>query len=1097
MPIVSEQALENYYNTLNSLKNTQNVNTEGNLRRAFGKLLTDIARPKKWELVEEDPQKLDNRTIYYDGVLRDEWKLPHGWWEAKDGKDNLDKEIRAKRDKGYRFQNIVFEDTHTLVLFQDGQEVGRTAITEREKFVRLLEQFLNYEIAPFENFNQAIAYFQNEIPQIANGLKQRIDEAHKSNKIFQGAFGAFMALCQQALNPNISPLAVDEMLIQHILTERLMRKLFDEDFVQHNVIAREVEGVIAALTSQSFNRKQFLGSLDRFYSVIEEAAEALASFSDKQAFINTVYERFFQGYSIKTADTHGIVYTPQPIVDFMCASVEEVLRDEFGLALGQEGVNILDPATGTGNFIVNLLQRVSPKYLDDFYKHQLFANEVMLMPYYIASLNIEATYFQRRGQRQAFEGMCFVDTLDLQVGLHTKDMFAPANTQRVTRQQAAPITVVIGNPPYNVGQVNENDNNKNRTYKNLDAKIKSTYAKDSKATNKMALYDMYLRFFRWAIDRLGDNDGMVCYVTNNSFVDQLTFDGFRKHLLQDFTRVYHLDLHGNVRQNPKLSGTTHNVFGIQVGVGITVAIRNRKGQKTTPPLAPTPLREEGNANDAQKSPSTMQWGQGDLGDGGSNGTLFYHRVPEFWTASEKLAFLAHHVELQGKQNALNTIPWQILAPDSKYTWLVSQNADIWATYVPIGNKEGKAVKGREPETIFRTYSGDVKTNRDDVVYDFDKHSLEQRVKQFIEDYNAEVYRYRRSDKKTSVDDFVSLKLKWDSTLKIDLRKGHYASFGTSNLRNSLYRPFTRQHLYFDRMLNNSVHRLPYFFPTPATEQENCVICVSGIGSNKPFMALMCNVIPCLDILEKTQCFPFYTYDPDGTNRRENITDWALAQFQTHYQDTSITKWDIFYYVYAVLHYPQYRAKFAQDLKKELPRVPYLDAKSNRTPPLAPTPLREEGKSPSTMQWGQGDLGDGGSFTQWGQGGFFHFSHLGKQLADLHLHYETAPRANLLWQSGDQINYRVEKMKRVGNSIRYNDSLTLANIPSQAWDYKLGNRSALEWLIDQYQVATDKRSGITSDPNMYSDDEQYIVKLIERVTHISTETMRIIGEMGEF
>ncbi|MBC8170052.1 MAG: N-6 DNA methylase, partial [Anaerolineae bacterium] len=411
-------ALDAYYHTLDTLRTTQAVSSEGNLRRAFGTLLSAIAAPKKWTLVEEDAARTGSgRAIYYDGVLRDEWKLPHGRWEAKDRSDDLEQSIRRKRDSGYVFDNILFEDTQTVVLFQNNLEIGRTSVRDRATFARLLTQFLNYEVAPFTTFKQAVGYFKDQITPIATGLKDRIESAHRDNRPFKTAYDEFFALCQNALNPNISRAAVDEMLIQHMLTERLISKLFVEEFIRRNIIASKVETVIDALTSGSFSRTEFLGSLDRFYKAIEDAADQLASPTDKQEFINTIYERFFQGYSVKTADTHGIVYTPQPIVDFMCASVEEVLKDEFGLALGAPGVTILDPATGTGNFAVHLINRVDERYLRDFYANQLFANEVMLMPYYIAALNIERAYYERTGRYEAFEGLCFVDTLDMQTGV--------------------------------------------------------------------------------------------------------------------------------------------------------------------------------------------------------------------------------------------------------------------------------------------------------------------------------------------------------------------------------------------------------------------------------------------------------------------------------------------------------------------------------------------------------------------------------------------------------------------------------------------------------------------------------------------------------
>ena len=1015
-PATIERAFATYQYTIADLRKQLKSN-EGNLRAAFATLLRDISKPVKWTLVEEYSQRIGTRSIYYDGVLCDEWRLPHGYWEAKDGHDDLDREIQDKRTKGYSFANMLFEDTHTLVLFQNGLEVQRCSLDDSNAAVKILGTFIQYEVAPFTKFEQAISYFGKEIPTLAKGLADRIAEAHKSNAAFRNAYAAFLQLCQASLNPNLAPAAVDEMLIQHMLTERLMRKLFDEDFVAQNVIAREVERVITALTSASFNRREFLGSLDRFYTVIEDAAAALANFSERQHFINTVYERFFQGYSVKTADTHGIVYTPQPIVDFMCASVEEVLKTEFDLELGAPGVTVLDPCTGTGNFVVNLLGRVSAKYIDDFYKKQLFANEVMLMPYYIASLNIEATYYQRRGQRAPFEGLCFVDTLDLDVGQQLQ-LCGAENSERVQRQLDAPVTVIIGNPPYNVGQVNENDNNKNRKYKHVDARIKETYVKDSKATNKIALYDMYVRFFRWSIDRLGQDDGVLVFVTNNGFVDGFAFDGMRKHLLEDFDRVYALDLQGNIRKDSMRDGIPlgeeHTVFGMSamVGIVIIVAIRNTARYKDK--------------------------------------KLFYHTVDFRSKRTEKFDFLRHHVKEDGIKNALNTIEWTELHPDTKNTWLVAENASVWDEMVPVGSRDAKS-SGLANTVLFNTYSRGIATSRDSVVYSFSLDLLANTMKNLINSFNKEVARYLTENKPKEIDDFVdTTDIKWDVNLKNYLKRGIKTNFSQDQLRNSLYRPFTKKYLYFDKIMNGAVYLQPYFFPTKIT--ENVVLTMTDVGSEKPFMTLISNSVTDLHIVgagASAQCFPLYTYEPDGT-RRDNITDWALQEFRTRSGIAELSKEDIFYYVYAALHEPTWRADFALNLKKELPRIPWPDANI----PVA--------------EWVR----------------------IGRALAQLHLDYESGPRQALEWVETKQpVHFRVTKMKRDADSIVVNETLTLAGIPPIAWTYKLGNRSALEWLIDQYQLDGD------SDPNAYSDDPMYIVNLVERVAYVSMQTCALTAQLS--
>ena len=1013
-PAVKPKDLTAYYAALEAYEK-QGITHEGALRSAFQNLLAETGRRTGWTLIPE----LASGSIRPDGTFRDEYFLNRGYWEAKDTKDNLETEIQKKIAKGYPLTNTIFEDTQRATLYQNGQVAMQADLTQRAQLTTLLIAFFSYTEPAHEDFSSAVDDFKQRVPDLARGLVQIIQNAHTTNTAFQKAFASFFTLCRESLNPNLSEAAVDEMLVQHLLTERLIRTIFDsQDFIRRNVIAREVETVIDALVSKAFNRHEFLKSLDTFYLAIESAAKTIENFSEKQHFLNAVYERFFQGYSVKAADTLGIVYTPQEIVDFMCASVERVLQDEFGKTLSDASVHILDPCTGTGNFIVNLLRRIPKRDLTRMYTTQLFANEVMLLPYYIAALNIEHAYYERTGAYERFDGLCFVDTLELAEGSEQQFAFmTEENTARVERQKTAPITVIIGNPPYNVGQLNENDNNKNRKYKVVEKQIRDTYAKDSTASNVNALSDAYVKFFRWAVDRLEERDGIVCFVTNNSFTDQTAFDGMRKNLLQDFTQIYHIDLHGNVRKNPKLSGTTHNVFGIQVGVGITVAVRN-----------------------AQHSSRTLQ----------------YHRVPEDWRKEEKLSWLA-------KKQDIEAVEWQTLQPDDNHTWLVPEYADDFRALLPIGNRDAKAGKRTNDGTIFGTFSIGVNTSRDVWVYSFDRSQLAAQVQRSVETYNSEVDRWKRVGRPGDIDNFVDrdeAKIKWSSRLKETLTRGVYAKFKEDKIREALYRPFTKRFLFFDSVMNHRQGVLPNVFPTTQTEKENLTICVPGKGNRKDFSCLISNLIPPYDFaFEKAQCFPFYVYNEDGTNRRENITDWSLKQFQDHYHNPSITKWDIFYYVYGLLHHPGYREKFADNLKRELPRIPF-----------APD--------------------------------FPAFTSAGKQLAQLHLNYETLEPYALHWLESDDVplSYRVDRMKlsKDKTALIVNDSLTLTDIPPDAFAYRLGNRSALEWVIDQYRLKTDKRSGIRSDPNRL-DDEEYIVRLVGQVVRVSVETVEIVrglpGESG--
>ena len=479
------------------------IDPQANSRPAFHALLAAAGKEHGWTLIAEHEKKVGGaggKTIRPDGTFKDGMNLVRGYWEAKDTDDDLDREIEKKRKAGYPLTNIIFEDNATAILYQNGLRIQTVPMSDPARLADLVTTFFRHIEPEIQEFEIAVDEFKERVPDLAEGLKKKIDEAHKTNSAFRKAFADFFELCKTSLNPNLAQPAVDEMLIQHILTERLIREIFDNpEFVRRNVIAAEVEKVMLAMTSQSFDRNTYLKELDRFYIAIEHAARTMTDFSDKQHFLNTVYERFFQGYSTKLADTMGIVYTPQEIVDFMCASVAEVLEKEFGKHLWSDDVYIIDPCTGTGNFIVNLIRRMPKTKLPDVYKHRLFANEIMLLPYYIAALNIEHAYYEQTGTYESFEGLCFVDTLDLAEHAQSELGFMTAkNSERVDRQKRAPITVVVGNPPYNYRQVNENDNNKNRKYEILDRKITETYARDSTATNRNALGDAYIRFFRWA-----------------------------------------------------------------------------------------------------------------------------------------------------------------------------------------------------------------------------------------------------------------------------------------------------------------------------------------------------------------------------------------------------------------------------------------------------------------------------------------------------------------------------------------------------------------------------------------------------------------------
>ena len=659
-------------------------------------------------------------------------------------------------------------------------------------------------------------------------------------------------------------------------------------------------------------------------------------------------------------------------------------------------------------------------------------------------------------------------------------MFAEENSERIARQKAAEITVIIGNPPYNVGQQNENDNNKNRQYKGaknepgVDDLIKATYAKASKATSLIKIYDAYVRFFKWAEARLGERDGIICFVTNNSFVEQHAFDGMRASLAGNFDQIWHLDLHGNVRKNPKLSGTAHNVFGIQVGVGITILVRNKA------------------ARDAGQT------------------FIKYHRVPEFWRNSEKLDWLADAVDLDG-------VEWQTLAPNQKNAWLTEGLEADFDEFVPMGTKAAKA--GKDAETVFVSYSLGVASNRDPHVYDFDREKLKTRAQTFVDIYQntlKEAENLVKSEEIEALADTKNNDVKWTRQVKASLHRKENTEFKEEHLRASLYRPFYKKFLYFDGFWNEEQYQIPKYIPTP--EVENRLIVISTY-ERKEFSVLMTDEIPNLNFFgDPGQCFPLYTFSADGSERFDNITGHAVEVVRAQFGD-AVSREDIFYATYALLHAPTYRAKFAENLKRELPRLPLdffletllpdgrleedISAPSSELSPLAglapssnlgakENSRLEEGASPADSQrTTKVNL----PTAKWAK-----LVEIGRALGDLHVGYESAAPYPLVNRdttpNGVPFSFSVEKMRWRDDkaTLIVNASIELSGFTPEMFDYRLGNRSALDWVVESYRVKTDARSGLVSDPNR-DDEPRFILDLIARVATVSLQTSKLVAQLS--
>jgi len=981
--------------------------TEGNTRSAFADLLKRCSSPYGWHLVEEYKFKgTGKQDLRADGALVDELTLVHGLWEAKDSDDDLQKEIKAKVAKGYPLTNTLFQSPDRAVLYQDNRIALDTPLTAPENLIEVLQLFFEHRQAHEVDWEDAVLKFSEKIPDLAGGVTKILTEEHKKNADFRDKFQAFAELCRQSINPELTDDAIQKMLVQHLLTERIFRKVFNNpEFTKRNVIAVEIEKVISSITNKHFSRDTFLQPLDRFYKAIEEAAETQTGYTEKQHFLNAVYEKFFKSFDAKQADTMGIVYTPQPIVDFIVRSVEEALQSEFGQSLSDENVHILDPFTGTGNFITRIMQQIKKSSLSQKYSNELHCNEIMLLPYYIASMNIEHAYLEAMGQYESFAGICLVDTFELSEASQ-RTLFTSENTERVEAQKKARITVILGNPPYRAWQQNAADRNKNRKYVALDARVKETYVQDSTATLTTSVLDPYVKAFRWASDRIGDS-GIVCFVTNNGFLNGKALDGMREHLARDFNAILHIDLKGNAHTSgERRKREAGNIFEnqIRVGVGITLLIR-----KT----------------------------------GASGCHIRAISVPDYLSSAKKASLLNTYRSFAGA-------PLEEVVPTRAHIWISQGKANDFEDLLPLG---GKLIG---EERIFAVYSNGPKSNNDAYVSNFSKDRVIEASKNMVAIFNSELARWIAEGRPEEIEKFIRYdegRMKWIRRALNTLVAEKTQTFETNDVRLCAWRPYTTRWRYFNATFNEDLYQSARFFPTG--DLENRVICINDNPAGGGFFLLGSNQIPDHHFTGDSQCFPFYTYSGSDTTRRENITDETLGAFQRNYRADNITKWDIFHYVYAALHHPGYRTLYVANLKRQLPRIPY-----------APD--------------------------------FKAFANAGQLLMSLHVAYEDQPQFKLeeIEIPGVDWTLRVEKMRlsKDRSELVYNKALTLRGIPPKVFEYQLGSRCALEWVIEQYRVSTDKRSGILNDPNR-DDEPDYILKLIRKVITVSLETVEIVEKLA--
>jgi predicted helicase len=846
---MSEFSIQEYQNEVEKIIHFGGTKKETAIRNAFYNLLNEYAKQKGLMIVTEIEIKAtnSNRKVMPDGTLKDVLRQDWGYWESKDESDNIDEETKKKFEKGYPKENILFEDSNTAVLIQNGFEVLRVSMKVADALHRIITTFINFERPEVRYFRKAIELFKQDIPKVTETLRGIIIAQEKTNPKFIKASETFLKLCHDSINPNITNEDVTEMIIQHILTEDVFNTIFDENqFHRENNIARELESVINTFFTGNI-RKIALGAVQHYYQAINAAAAGIADHHEKQKFLKVIYETFYKSYNPKAADRLGVVYTPNEIVQFMIKSTDYLLNKNFNKFLEDKNVEILDPATGTGTFICDMIDYMGKDKLAWKYKNEMHANEVAILPYYISNLNIEFTYTQKMGSYSEFENLCFVDTLD-NMGFAYRgkqiDMFSPfteENTKRIKKQNDKKIAVIIGNPPYNANQASENDNNKNREYPEIDKRIKDTFIKYSTA-QKTKVYDMYARFYRWAFDRL-DNNGIVAFVTNRSFINSRTFDGFRKTIQDEFDFAYIIDTKSDVRANPKIAGTTHNVFGIQTGIAIMFLVKKFSKEKK------------------------------------QSCCIYYTTMQDEWRKEEKLQWLA--------ENSLQQISFTHIQPDRNNNWINIADNDF-DSLLQLCSKMVKA--GKSKNALFSFFSLGAKTNRDEWVLDYNKQCVTQKIDFLINKYLIEINRLSGIVNSKNIGDVINYEIKWTRKLKRLLLNKEIFEFDQNTIINSLYRPFSTQYLYFSKYLNEDLNQVRGIFSENGSAQNTTII-ISGTPLSKPFQVSATKIMFHHDTLEKTQGLPLYRYDEKG-NRIENITslkEYGPKAFDKMDEEAAISK----------------------------------------------------------------------------------------------------------------------------------------------------------------------------------------------------------------
>lgn len=979
------------------------------------------------------------------------------------GKDTSKMEVIAVTDKIQRKAAALrISKDKAKAAARGGSVIGSAVAEKPQEQIALEFEIGEIERAIYAKLVQKVGNphhwedWANDIAKIARTHVDRITGIieNSANTREREAFQHFAAELRDDLNDSITDAEIIEMLAQHLITKPVFDALFETySFASQNPISKAMQGVLDVLHEHHLEKEA--DTLQSFYDSVKLRAAGIDNAAGKQKIVVELYDKFFRNAFPKMTERLGIVYTPVEVVDFIILSVDRILRREFAETLGSPNVHIIDPFVGTGTFITRLMQSglISPEQLKHKYKHEIHANEIVLLAYYIAAINIEAVYHGIvGGDYVPFEGICLTDTFQMYEKEDLVSALLVDNSTRRRRQKKLDIRVIVGNPPYSVGQGDANANNQNVAYPQLDRRIRETYAAHSNATNKNSLYDSYIRAIRWASDRIG-RSGVIGFVTNASFLEANTTDGLRKCLVDEFSSLYVFHLRGNQRTSGELSRKEGGkIFGggSRAPIAISLLVKN--------PHVKT------------------------------HGRIYFRDIGDYLSREEKFREIAGFANVAGITEANG---WREIVPDDHGDWL-NQRDDSFREFITLGDK-----RGDESRSLFDCYSNGIKTQRDAWCYNASQAAVAENMKRMIEFYNAEADRFSRANvelhteaRRAKADTFVNSDpscISWTRALKQELVKDRRFAFDNACLVKSLYRPFTKQWLYFNRRFNEMVYQIPQMFPDART--ENIVIGVSASESRSAYSVFISNCIPSLHAVDMvgSQYFPLYLYeeaadeaqddvpqaglfDAGPTNsqskRRDVITDEGLTHFKSAYPGETISKEDLFYYVYGLLHSPDYRERYVDNLGKELPRIPSVRAAAD----------------------------------------FWAFSKAGRALADLHLNYETVPMYSAIVEGDngklDAAAYRVEKMKygkrgkdKDLTTVIYNNRITVTGIPLAAYEYVVNGKPAIDWVIERQCVKTDKASNIVNDANDWAietmNNPRYPLELLLRVITVSLETTKIV------